>query len=185
MGDRELAGIDEGSARVVELDDALAAQLPAFRAAFAKAGESHIPALPLPAELPAEEAVAFLAALARDAGSPADGVPATTRFLVVSGVLVGVFTLRHRLNDALRKKGGHVGYSVRPTARNRGYATQLLASAVSIAAGLGISRLLVTCDPLNLASRRVIEKSGGVFSDEYFNATLDRGVRRYWLSVPQ
>lgn len=185
MGDRDLAGIDEGSARIVELDDALAAQLPMFRAAFAKVGESHIPALTLPAGLSGEQAVAFLAALARDGGLSPDRVPSTTRFLVVSGVLVGVFTLRHRLNDGLREKGGHVGYSVRPTARNRGYATQLLASAVSMAAGLGISRLLVTCDPLNLASRRVIEKSGGVFSDEYFHATLDRGVRRYWLTVPQ
>ena len=61
---------------------------------------------------------------------------------------------------------GHVGYSVVPAKRNRGYATQALRLVLPVARGFGLSRVRVTCDPGNLASRRVIERNGGVLSGE-------------------
>lgn len=42
----------------------------------------------------------------------------------------------------------------------------MLRAALPIAASLGIERALLTCDPENLASRRVIEANGGVPIDE-------------------
>lgn len=47
--------------------------------------------------------------------------------------------------------------------------------ALPIVASLGIHRVLVTCDADNLASRRVIERNGGVLEDQ-------RGTKlRYWI----
>ena len=76
--------------------------------------------------------------------------------------MVGIINLRHELNDFLRDYGGHIGYSVHPAYWNRGYATQMLALALRESDALGLRELLLTCSPDNLASRRVIEKNGGV-----------------------
>jgi predicted acetyltransferase len=46
--------------------------------------------------------------------------------------------------------------------RRRGHATAMLRQALPIARGLGIDRALVTCDVDNVASRKVIERNGGV-----------------------
>src|ERR1700757_1479632 len=48
------------------------------------------------------------------------------------GRLVGMMNIRHRLNDALRFEGGHIGFSVRKSERRKGYATQMLREALSI-----------------------------------------------------
>jgi predicted acetyltransferase len=42
-------------------------------------------------------------------------------------------------------------------------------------AELGIDRVLVTCDVDNVASRRAIEKSGGVYED------TREGKLRFWV----
>ncbi|MBM7516622.1 GNAT family N-acetyltransferase [Nocardioides nitrophenolicus] len=91
--------------------------------------------------------------------------------------LVGFLHLRHLLNDWLLEEGGHIGYSVRPSARRRGHAGRALALGVRAAAGLGIERVLVTCDVDNEASRRTIENGGGVLEDER------RGKLRFWIAT--
>lgn len=91
--------------------------------------------------------------------------------------LVGFLSLRHVLNEWLFNEGGHIGYSVKPSARRRGHATAALRLAVEAAAGLGITRALVTCDTDNLASRRTIEVGGGVLEDER------NGKLRFWIET--
>lgn len=44
------------------------------------------------------------------------------------GAYVGIFNLRHRLNDNLRVGAGHIGYGIVPQYRGRGYATVGLAA---------------------------------------------------------
>lgn len=93
------------------------------------------------------------------------------------GEVIGFLNLRHQLNDFLLEEGGHVGYSIRPARRREGHAARALALAVRRAAELGIARVLVTCDDGNDASRRTIERNGGVLEDV-------RGIkRRYWIEV--
>ncbi len=57
---------------------------------------------------------------------------------------------------------GHVGYAVVPRKQRQGHATRALALLLPIARDLGLARLLITCDEDNLASRRVIERNGGI-----------------------
>ncbi|GEB14691.1 GNAT family N-acetyltransferase [Pimelobacter simplex] len=90
--------------------------------------------------------------------------------------LVGFLHLRHSLNPWLLEQGGHIGYSVKPSARRRGHAVAALRLGLQAAAGLGIDRVLVTCDADNEASRRTIEAGGGVLEDER------SGKLRYWIT---
>jgi len=71
--------------------------------------------------------------------------------------------------------GGHIGYDVRPAARRRGHATRMLALALPVAHTLGIDPALVSCDVDNVASRRVIEHSGGKQENE------SAGKLRFWV----
>ena len=52
-------------------------------------------------------------------------VPETTFFLYVDGIPVGVGSVRHFLTDALRNVGGHIGYSISPKYRHRGYGKEI------------------------------------------------------------
>ena len=92
-----------------------------------------------------------------------------------SGQVLGFLAVRHRLTPFLLEVGGHIGYSVRPSARRRGVATAALAKGLEIAAGLAIDHVLITCDTDNTASRRTIESAGGVLED------IREGKRRYWI----
>ncbi len=104
-------------------------------------------------------------------------VRATYRWLVVDGEYAGCVTVRHALTPFLLDQGGHIGYSVRPSRRRQGHASWLLAQGLHIAAGLGLDRVLVTCDDTNEASRRTIVVNGGRLED------IREGKERYWLAT--
>ena len=106
---------------------------------------------------------------------PRDAVPATELWWVDGDVFIGRLQLRHRLNSLLLEVGGHIGYDVRPSARRQGHATAMLHAALPFAKAVGIDPALLTCNPTNLASRRVIERNGGVLEDERL------GKLRYWV----
>ena len=108
-----------------------------------------------------------------------DGRVPCTYFWVLDGdvgdQVVGFLAVRHALSDALLERGGHVGYSVRPSARRRGHAAAALRLGLAHAAALGLDRVLLTCDPGNAASRHTIERAGGVLED------VRAGQQRFWL----
>jgi predicted acetyltransferase len=90
------------------------------------------------------------------------GVPVTELWFVDGSDYLGTLIIRHRLTPALERVGGHVGYHVVPSRRRRGHATQMLAQAKPACRQLGLTEILVTCAEGNIASRRVMERNGGV-----------------------
>lgn len=109
-------------------------------------------------------------------------VPQTTYWLAVNGELVGILRLRHQLNSALRKKGGHIGYYMRPSARGKGYAKAALAKALSNLAAKGVSRALITTDADNTPSIHTIVSQGGVLAE---GVEDDSPYHRYWIELAQ
>ena len=100
-------------------------------------------------------------------GEWVDGyVPMTTLWWVAGDEYLGRLSIRHRLTPHLLYHGGNIGFEVRPAARRQGHATAMLAAALPLAAELGIDPARVDCEVANAASRRVIEKNGGVFDEE-------------------
>ena len=128
----------------------------------------------------------FLAQLrdwARGLNLPEGYVPSSTYWLVSDeGEILGQINIRHRLTPALEDFGGHIGYHVRPGERRKGYGTKMLTLALDEARRLGLTRVLITCDPDNLASARVIEKNGGVLASRSV-AHNDRLTSRYWIEL--
>lgn len=114
---------------------------------------------------------------------PENFVPNTFLVGVVENRIIGRVSIRHELTDYLSKYGGHAGYGVVPSQRNRGYATQMLRLTLPIAAKLGIDRLLVTCDEDNVASRRVIEKTGGWLENVLKEPGTTVRKKRYWIET--
>lgn len=73
------------------------------------------------------------------------------------GAMVGIINIRHTLNEKLEKAGGHIGYSVHPALRRRGYATEMLALALAYCREtLGLDEVLLACYDDNPASARTI-----------------------------
>jgi predicted acetyltransferase len=62
---------------------------------------------------------------------------------------------------------GHIGYSVVPWKRQRGYATRALQLLLPQARGEGLAYVELTTDADNIASRRVIEANGGELIERF------------------
>lgn len=116
-------------------------------------------------------------ALSRGDNLPSHYVPQTNYWLLIDSYPVGVGKLRHSLNDHLKKSGGHIGYSIRPSERGKGYGTIILSELLKRAADMGIEEVMLTCEPNNVSSRKVIEANKGVLND------IEDGKCNYWISL--
>lgn len=113
-------------------------------------------------------------------------VPAT-QFLYVresDNRIVGMIQVRHRFNAFLERYAGHIGYSVRPSERRKGYAKSMLQAVLPYCASLGLSRILVSCLKGNIASAKTILANGGVYESTVFYPEHDAYLERYWIELP-
>lgn len=114
--------------------------------------------------------------------------PLTTQYICVreeDDEVVGVIQIRHRFNAFLEKYAGHIGYCVRPSERQKGYATGMLSRVLPECARLGIYDVLVCCFADNEASRRTILANGGVYESNVFEPGCQRWIERYWIRLPR
>ena len=91
-------------------------------------------------------------------------VPAETYFLVRENdnKIVGMINIRLTLNENLKKFGGHIGYSIRPTERKKGY------------------------NKVNLGSAKTMQALGGKLIREYYDDTYAHcTVQDYIINVEE
>ena len=82
------------------------------------------------------------------------------------GKIIGIIDLRHTLNDFL-KDLGNCGYSVRPSERGKGYATEMLRRILRVAKEAGMEELHISVEKENAASVKVIRKNGGMYERSF------------------
>lgn len=114
---------------------------------------------------------------------PEGYIPDTHFWAIEDGEVVGQIPVRHELTEALKEHGGHIGYAVRPSVRGRGVATAMLRLALVEAKKLGVERVLIGCNETNIASKRVIEKNGGVLERKGVNPENGGTTLHYWIEL--
>lgn len=99
------------------------------------------------------------------------------------GRLVGMIQVRHYFNEYLEKYAGHIGYSVRPSERRKGYAKEMLRLALPFCKSIGLDRVLIACEPGNPASRRTILANGGGYESTVHEPGENIDLERYWITL--
>lgn len=74
--------------------------------------------------------------------------------------IIGIIDLRHTLNTFL-KDLGNCGYSVRPSERKKGYATEMLRLLIQHARECNLKELHLSVERNNIPSVKTIIKNGG------------------------
>ncbi len=110
-----------------------------------------------------------------------DGFVAHSSFWLIDGheQVVGCSNLRHELNDGLRVLGGHIGYGIKPSQRQKGYAKLILELTLPKAKHQGIKSALLTVNKANIGSVKAIEYNNGVLQSEK-EVSGQTGLVRYY-----
>ena len=95
--------------------------------------------------------------------------------------IIGMIDIRHYLNDFLKQFGGNIGYGVRKTEKNKGYAKQMLKLALEKCKELKIKKVLITCDEDNIASEKVILSANAKFED--IRSFEGKNKKRFWIEL--
>lgn len=116
---------------------------------------------------------------------PPSFVP-STQFIYVreeDNKIIGVLQIRHYCNEYLRKYSGHIGYSICPSERRKGYAKQMLHDAFPYCKELGIYDISISCLVENEASRRTILSNGGEYESTVELPDGRGKLERYWIHL--
>ncbi len=160
-------------------------QISEYRQEFLDAGDSMDGCGPLRRIEDPEEYIEICKNCEDPKTVPSHLVPAT-QFLFVrvsDNRLVGMIQVRHRFNDFLEKYAGHIGYSVRPSERCKGYAKKMLKAVLPFCKRIALNKVLITCVDGNIASEKTILANGGIYESTVYEPNGDRDLKRFWITL--
>tara|TARA_R110002124_G_scaffold52996_1_gene152083 strand:- start:1454 stop:1909 length:456 start_codon:yes stop_codon:yes gene_type:complete len=91
---------------------------------------------------------------------PPVNAPILSYLIEVAGQTIGEIRIRLGDSEDLTRHFGQIGYEIYPAFRGRGHVTAACRLALNLMRNLGYDAVWITCNPENLASRRVCEKLG-------------------------
>ena len=97
------------------------------------------------------------------------------------GRIVGMINVRYDLTEEMYRYLGHIGYCVRKSERQKGYAAEMLRLALKEAKKIGMDRVLLTVDSDKTASIATMKKNGAVLENEF--PYLGKITQRYWIEL--
>lgn len=124
--------------------------------------------------------------LSKDPENVSEGSVPATQYIFVreeDDKIVGMLQIRHYFNAYLEKYGGHIGYSVSPSERRKGYASQMLKLALPKCRELGMEKVLITCIEDNIGSRKTILANGGEYESTVYEPEVKVNLERYWIEL--
>lgn len=114
------------------------------------------------------------------------GLVLATQFLYIrkaDNCLVGMIQVRHYFNNYLSKFGGHIGYSIKPGERRKGYATSMLKAVLPYCKEIGLNKILISCIDSNIGSERTILNNGGIYESTVYEQQEKCFLKRFWITL--
>lgn len=169
--------------RLTRPTEAMSGEISAYRQAMLDAGSEMDGCGPLKRMENPAEWLAFCRQLDNPATTPPNWVP-MTQFVCLRGTkIAGMIQVRRELNDFLREYAGHIGYSVRPDERKKGVATWMLQNVLPHCRDIGLTRVMVACEPWNDGSRKTILHGGGVYAKTVHYEERNIDLEQYWITL--
>lgn len=170
---------------LTKINEKYAQQLYEYRKEFLETGDSMDGTGALRRIEDVDEYIKYSIDMEDPAKVPENRVSATQYMFVRKSddKLVGMLQLRHYLNDYLEKYAGHIGYSVRPSERRKGYAKEMLKAALPFCKERGIEKVLITCIDGNIGSEKTILHNGGVYESTVFEPDEGVDLKRFWIEL--
>jgi len=170
---------------LIKPTEAYAEKIAAFREEFLEAGSSMDGCSTLRRT---EDPHVFIQCCAADCDIktvPEGRIPATLFLFVrkADDAILGMIQVRHYFNEYLEKYAGHIGYSIRPRERRKGYAKQMLRMTLPFCKELGIQKVLISCIDGNIGSEKTILANGGVYESTVYEPGSQRYLKRFWIEL--
>lgn len=124
----------------------------------------------------------FLSIIEQDVINSPRWVNSTLYFFMEDEMILGAIQIRHNLNHPhLRDWGWHIWYGLRPSARGKWLAKEMLKLGLVEAGKLWIEKVMIGANDDNQASWKTIESCGGIF--EKFTLHEWKKSRIYWITI--
>lgn len=100
--------------------------------------------------------------------------------------IIGMINIRYNLTEAMLKFGGHIGYGIRPTERQKGYnKINLYLGLLKAREEFGLDRVMLDCSVTNLGSDGTIRALGGVLEKCEMDPNDNTLTNAYWIDVDE
>jgi len=177
--------IDTGDFFLIEPNEEYSEQIAEYKQAFLDTNSSMDGCGPL---RKSENPTAYIAECKKYTKSDTlpEGLVIATQFLYIRKTdnrLVGMIQIRHYFNEYLSKFGGHIGYSIKPDERRKGYATSMLNAVLPYCKEIGLKKILISCIENNIGSEKTILKNGGVYESTVYEQNEKCNLKRFWITL--
>lgn len=93
--------------------------------------------------------------------------------------ILGAISIRYKCSGIY----GHSGYGIRPSERNKGFASKMLSLTLPIMKSYGINPVVFSCAKTNIGSAKTILKNGGKFVEEVMDENTGETMQIYHLYI--